>query len=127
MSSSAPPEEIVRLAGALSRALAADLSTPALENPEGWRIACVEPRRFGIWRALIELRTDDRSLGFLVSPTDPAEPAYRRTPRWDFVYFSEDVPDPEQDRIYRRDRATIDRVARWLEALDRESAITDRG
>lgn len=122
MSSSAPPAPIVALAEALSSALAADLSTPSLENPEGWRIAVVEPRRFGIWRALVELRTDERSLGFLISPTDPSEPAYRRTARWDLVYFSEDVPDAEQDRIYRRDRPTIDRVARWLDEWDRRTS-----
>lgn len=116
------PSEITELAEALARALERELSTPALENPEGWRLARVEARKFGIWRAHVELRTDATSLGFLVSPTDPAEPAYRRTARFDLVYFSEDVPDPEQDRIYRRDRATIDRFARWLEEWDRRTA-----
>jgi hypothetical protein len=122
MRPSDPPASIVALAEALARALTDDLSTPALENPEGWRLVAVTPRFFQIWRALIELRTDTTSLGFLISPTDPAERAYRRTARWDFVYFSEDVPDPEQDRIYQRDRATIDRFASWLEAWDRRTA-----
>lgn len=121
MSAPTPPEPIVALAEALSDALRADLSTPALENPEGWAIERVEPRRFGIWRALIELRAGDRTLGFLVSPTAPDEPAYRRTARFDFVYFSEDVADEEQDVIYRRDRPTIDRVAKWLDAWDRST------
>lgn len=116
-----PPAPILALAEALSHALAEDLSTPALPNPEGWRLVAVTPRCFQIWRALIELRTDTTSLGFLISPTDPTERAYRKTARFDFVYFSEDVPDPEQDRIYQRDRATIDRFASWLEAWDQRT------
>lgn len=54
------------------------------------------------------------TLCFIVSPTDPKEPAYKRSRRYDVVYFSEDVPDAEQSRIYARDRAMIDRFAAWV-------------
>ena len=81
MSHSEPPTVIVALAEGLRRALAEDLSTPRLENSEGWQVGGVTPRRFGIWRALMELRREASTLGFLVSPTDPSEPAYRRTGR----------------------------------------------
>ncbi|HEY8429275.1 MAG TPA: hypothetical protein VIL20_12900 [Sandaracinaceae bacterium] len=119
---SQPPAELAELAARLERALTEELGrTPALPNPEGWQITEVAPRFFQIWRVLVSLRAADRTIGFLLSPTDPNERAYRRTPRFDFVYFSEDVPDHEQDRIYRRDRATIDRFAAWLDDWDRRT------
>lgn len=116
------PAPIVALAEVLGGALREALDSGRLENPEGWAYAPAEPRRFGRWCVLVALaregEAERRTLGLLVAPTDPAEPAYRRTRALDLVYFSEDVPDPEQARIYARDRATIDRFWRWLAAWD---------
>ena len=39
---------------------------------------------------------------------------FKRGPRFDVTYFSEDVPDEEQSQIYRRDRPQIERVAAWV-------------
>jgi len=107
------PAEIV----ALARALELELG----EEHHGWHVDKVEPQRFGRWTVLCALRSGRKSLGFLISPKDVAEPAYKRTDRYDVVYFSEDVPDEKQSVIYQRDRETIDRFARFIEDWDRRS------
>jgi hypothetical protein len=62
----------------------------------------------------VEFTRGQETISFIVTPTNPAEPAYRRSTRYDIVYFSDDVPDAEQSRIYARDRAMIDRFAAWV-------------
>jgi hypothetical protein len=105
---------VVELARRLEEALRAAFGS-TFENPEGWTRAPVEVRHFGRWSALASMRRGRHTLCFLVSPRDEAWPAYRRTAHLDVVYFSEDVPDAEQRRIFERDRATIERFARWVE------------
>ena len=108
---------IDELAEDLSRALRDDLGSERLPD-DGYAIDVVEPRTFQRRVALVLLRRGDTTLGFLVAPTDPAEPAYKRTTRYDVVYFSEDVPDPDQHIIYKRDRAMIDRFSEWVARWD---------
>ncbi len=107
------------LADALTAALARDFGGPSFPNPEGWRNKGARLRTFRSTVPVVELEREGQTLSFIVTPTNPAEPAYRRSPRYDIVYFSEDVPDHEQSRIYARDRATIDRFAAWVLAWDR--------
>lgn len=116
---STPPQEIEMLASDLGTRLLADLDSGRLVLPKSWRCAGVAARRFGRWTVHVELELDGvtgpcETLGLLVAPTDAGEPAYRRTDSLDLVYFSEDVPDPEQHRIYARDRTTIDCFFAWL-------------
>ena len=111
-------DPLERLADALSRALARDFGGPTFPNPEGWQCKGARLRTFRRTVPVVELVMEGRTLSFIVTPTDPAEPAYRRSPRYDVVYFSEDVPDNEQSRIYARDRATIDRFVSWVKAWD---------
>ncbi|MRG92758.1 hypothetical protein [Polyangium spumosum] len=111
-------ESLERLAGALSAGLARDFGGPAFPNPEGYRCKGARLRTFRRTVPVVELEMEGRTLSFIVTPTDPAEPAYRRSDRYDIVYFSEDVPDGEQSRIYARDRATIDHFVAWVKAWD---------
>ena len=126
--SSTPPEPLSpEAADALSEALRAglsmDLDGGTFPNPEGWKLAGVS-RQFLMQKhvPVAKLEREGATLCFIVTPTDPRERVYKRTPRFDLVYFSEDVPDPEQHRIYERDRATIDRFAAWLAKWDARSA-----
>jgi len=100
-------------------AFARDFGGPRFPNPEGWRFEGARLRTFRKTVPVVELAMEGRTLSFIVTPTDPNEPAYRRSPHYDVVYFSEDVPDHEQSKIYARDRATIDRFAAWVGAWDR--------
>jgi hypothetical protein len=116
---SASPPEIALLSAELGAALLRALESGALTLPRAWRCTGVTARRFGRWTVHVELERDAgprETLGLLVAPTDPGEPAYRRTSALDLVYFSQDVPDPMQHLIYARDRATIDRFFAWLGA-----------
>lgn len=86
---------------------------------DGWVFEGAAPRfLMGTHVPVLAFRNGDRTLCFIVTPTDPASPAYKRTARYDLVYFSEDVADDRQSEIYRRDREVIDRVAAWLRAWD---------
>lgn len=110
------PEE----ADALSKTLTAALqpALPAL-GQGGWELASVAPRLLmGTHMPVVAFRRASDTLCFIVTPTDPSKPAYKRTPRYDVVYFSEDVPDDQQSQIYRRDRELIDRFAAFLRAWD---------
>ena len=111
-------EPMQRLVDALSVAFSRDFGGSAFPNPEGWRNKGARLRTFRRTVPVVELEMEGRTLSFIVTPTNPAEPAYRRSSRYDVVYFSEDVPDSEQSRIYARDRATIDRFAAWVKAWD---------
>jgi len=59
------------------------------------------------------------TLGFIVSPSIPGERAYRKSARFDVVYFSEDVADDQQQGVYDRNRAMIDHFAAWIIAWDK--------
>jgi hypothetical protein len=113
------PEPIQRLAETLDRDLARDFGGPAFPNPEGWTSKGVGLRTFRSTVPVATFARGGQTLCFIVTPTNPVEPAYKRSRAHDIVYFSEDVPDAEQSRIYARDRAMIDRFAAWIVAWDR--------
>ena len=62
---------------------------------------------------------DGTTLAFIVTPKDPSGKSFKRSACFDLSYFSEDVPDEEQGRIYARDREQIERVGKWLVTWDR--------
>ena len=66
---------------------------------------------------------DGATLAFIVTPRDPETRVYKRTERRDVVYFSEDVPDAEQQTIYDRDKSTIDAFVAWLAAWDARGEV----
>ena len=103
-----------RLADELTTALERDFGGPLFPNPDGYKCHGAKLRTFRQTVPVVEFRRGNETLSFIVTPTNPAEPAYRRSLRYDIVYFSEDVPDAEQSRIYARDRAMIDRFAAWI-------------
>lgn len=112
------PDPIARLVARLDEALTRDLGGAALPNPESWRL--VKVRAYERWTRVAEvlLARPDRTLAFIVAPRDPDQPAFRRTARYDLVYYSDDLPPSEHDGLYGRDKETIERFASWLEAWD---------
>ena len=97
-------------------AAAADVH-PAVE---GWKLRGVAPRfLMGRQVPVATFEREASTLAFMLSLTDPKEPAYKRSARFDITYFSEDVPDDQQQGVYDRHRAMIDRFAAWLIAWDR--------
>jgi hypothetical protein len=114
-----PPEAIQRLAERLGSRLTLDFGGASFPNPEGWISRGVAVRTFRSAVAVASFALGEKTLCFIVTLTNPAEPAYKRSRQYDIVYFSEDVPDNEQSRIYARDRRMIDRFATWLIARDR--------
>jgi hypothetical protein len=82
----------------------------------------VKPVQFARLVPVAKFVREGATLCFIVSPSDPNEPAYKRSRRYDIVYFSEDVPDAEQSRIYARDRPMIDRFAAWVIHWDASGA-----
>jgi hypothetical protein len=110
-----PPEVVETLCTQLPQALRASLSDGGFQNPERWVLEGAALRSLlGRLLPVVTLRRPEATLCFLVTPTDPASPAYKRTRRWDVTYFSEDVPDDAQHQVFARDRATIDRFVAWL-------------
>ena len=109
------------LSDALGAALEKEFASTSFPNPEGYAFRGVRLRTFRQTVPVVEFSHGQETLSFIVTPTNPAEPAYRRSARYDIVYFSEDVPDAEQSRIYARDRAMIDRFAGWVMKWDRAS------
>jgi hypothetical protein len=107
------------LADALTIALERDFGTSSFPNPDGYACKGARLRTFRQTVPVVEFMRGNETLSFIVTPTNPAEPAYRRSARYDIVYFSEDVADAEQSRIYARDRAMIDRFAAWVMKSDR--------
>jgi hypothetical protein len=73
----------------------------------------------GTHHPVVLYRRGEERLSFIVTAKDPAQRVYKRTKRYDVTYFSEDVPDEEQSRIYQRDRVQIDRFLAALAAWDR--------
>jgi hypothetical protein len=120
MSSPDPHEALV---DSLSRALGRDFGGPSFPSPEGYRFVGARLRTFRRTVPVVELAREGQTLSFIVTPTDPKEPAYKRSARYDIVYFSEDVPDDQQSKIHARDRAVIDRFVAWLSAWDRAGGV----
>ena len=109
------------LATVITTALERDFGGPTFPNPDGYHCNGAKLRTFRQTVPVVEFHRGTESLSFIVTPTNPAEPAYRRSLRYDIVYFSEDVPDAEQSRIYARDRVMIDRFASWVMKWDQSS------
>ncbi len=109
------------LTNVLTTALERDFGGSTFPNPDGYKCNGAKLRTFRQTVPVVEFTRGNETLSFIVTPTNPAEPAYRRSPRYDIVYFSEDVPDAEQSRIYARDRMMIDRFAAWVMKWDRAS------
>ena len=85
----------------------------------GWAFEAAAPRfLMRTHLPVVSFRNGEKTLCFIVTPTDRSAPAYKRTARHDLVYFSEDVADNKQSEIYARDREFIDRFAAWLAAWD---------
>jgi hypothetical protein len=121
-----PYEEADRIAVALGAWLAREFGGPHLQNPEGYRIVDVKARFYMMKHLPVAmLAQDNHTLGFIVTPTNPNERTYARTPRFDVTYFTEDVKDEEQDSIYQKARPMIDRFVGWVGRWDREGG--DRG
>lgn len=109
------------LAQLLAEALARDFGGAIFPNPDGYAFKGARLRTFRQTVPVVEFARGPETLSFILTPTNPTEPAYKRSDRFDIVYFSEDVPDAEQSRIYARDRAMIDRFAAWVIKWDRMS------
>ena len=114
-------EPLQLLTNALTSALERDFGSPAFPNPDGYECKGARLRTFRQTVPVVEFARGNETLSFIVTPTNAAEPAYRRSIHYDIVYFSEDVPDAEQSRIYARDRAMIDRFAAWIKKWDQAS------
>lgn len=85
----------------------------------GWALVSAATRfLMGAHLPVAAFARDGATLAFIVTPTDPATRVYKRTARLDVVYFSEDVPDAEQQTIYDRDKVSIDAFVAWLGEWD---------
>jgi hypothetical protein len=106
------------LAAAFERARAAG----ELAESSGWSLADASPQAVmgGTWPVLHFSRGPAHNVCFLVMPSDAAGPAYRRTARLSLSYFSPDVPNAAQDRVYARDRAWIEAFIGWIARIDPE-------
>jgi hypothetical protein len=68
------------------------------------------------------LANDARTLCFILGPSDPAQPAFKRGRRFDVVYYSDDLAVADHGSLYARDKDAIERIARWLVAWDQAAA-----
>ncbi|HRI65181.1 MAG TPA: hypothetical protein PK156_13120 [Polyangium sp.] len=109
------------LTNSLAAAIGKEFGSTAFPNPDGYAFRGARLRTFRQTVPVVDFTRGQETISFIITPTNPAEPAYRRSARYDIVYFSEDVPDAEQSRIYARDRAMIDRFAGWIMKWDRAS------
>ena len=82
---------------------------------DGWVFEAVTSR-YLMQRHLpvVTFRRGTDSLCFIVTATDATAQVFRHGARFDVTYFSEDVPDAQQSKIYRRDKPQIERVAGWV-------------
>ncbi len=112
-------EMLQSLVDSLARAITNEFGNVSFPNPDGYEFRGARLRTFRQTVPVVEFSRGNESLSFIITPTNSAEPAYKRSARYDIVYFSEDVPDSEQSRIYARDRAMIDRFANWIMKWDR--------
>src|SRR5262245_35955224 len=92
------PERAARIAAMLEEAISNSAAPPAID---GWKLRGVAPRfLMGRHVPVAMFERGDKTLGFIVSPSIAGERAYRRSARFDIVYFSEDVPDDRQQGVY---------------------------
>jgi hypothetical protein len=109
-----------KIAALLQDALTRVPAEPPSPAADGWKLQGVSARfLMGRHVPVAMFEREGSTLGFIVSPTIPGERAYRRSARFDIVYFSEDVADDQQQGVYDRHRAMIDSVAAWILAWDR--------
>lgn len=108
-------EVLERFAQTLREAISREIGGVALPNPEGYQLVGVRLRMLqGKNVPVVEFAKAGQTLCFIITRTNPAAPAFRRSAHYDIVYFSEDVADAEQSKIYARDRAVIARFAEWI-------------
>ena len=113
-------ETAAALAALLQDALTRVPADPPSPAADGWKLQGVSARfLMGRHVPVAMFEREGSTLGFIVSPSIVGERAYRRSARFDIVYFSEDVADDQQQGVYDRHRAMIDRVAAWVIAWDR--------
>jgi hypothetical protein len=117
----ASTETMQAMVDALANAVEREFGSVSFPNPDGYHYTGSRLRTFRQTVPVVEFTRGTETLSFIVTPTNAAVPAYKRSARFDIVYFSEDVPDSEQSRIYARDRAMIDRFAGWVIQWDRAS------
>lgn len=113
-------EALENLVTDLERALSEDFGGARFSNPEGWRLESVALRTFRETVPVVTFKAADRTLCFIVTPTDAEQRAFRRSKRHDITYFSEDVADDDQAIIFKRDQPMIERFAAWL--IERDAA-----
>lgn len=111
------PERAGKIAAMLEEAIS---SAPVSPTVDGWKLRGVTSRfLMGRHLPVAMFEREGSTLGFIVSPSIAGERAYRKSARFDIVYFSEDVPDDHQQGVYDRNRAMIDRFASWIIAWDK--------
>ena len=129
MPADAATETKADFAARLARAVETDLGSDALPNPEGWRVGGVALKacRGGDNRVeadidpVVRFELPEHVLFLAVMARDDEKPAYRRTERYDLIYFSDDAAASQQT-IFDRDRETIDRFGNWVEQWEKGSA-----
>ena len=113
-----PDEDLESLAERLRLSVSADLGSSRMPGSVGWSLR--EVRVYQRWAPVVEvlLSGHQRTLGFIVSPTNTEHPAFRRTISYDLVYYSDDLAPSEHDDLYLRDREAIEGFALWLRVWD---------
>ena len=112
-------EKAEALAETFRGALEEEFGGRKFPNPEGWSLVKVSVHYLmKLHVPVAEFSLHEKTLGFILTPTDPATRVYKRSRRFDLVYFSYDEPDEEQHKIYQRDRTMIDRMVAWLQDWD---------
>lgn len=113
------PGSAAKIAELLHEALTREPAAPPSPAVDGWKLQGVTSRfLMGRHVPVAMFEHQGSTLGFIVSPTIAGERAYRRSARFDVVYFSEDVADDQQQGVYDRHRAMVDRFAAWVIAWD---------
>ena len=119
------PEAAAKIAEVLHQALTRAPAVPPSPATEGWKLQGVTARfLMGRHLPVAMFEREGSTLGFIVAPTIAGERAYRRSARFDITYFSEDVADDQQQGVYDRHRAMIDRVAAWVVAWDQGGELS---
>ncbi len=116
-------ESLQWLVDVLAQALNREFGSKSFPHFNDYAYKGTRLRTFRQTVPVVEFTREHETLSFIVTPTNPAEPAYKRSVHYDIVYFSEDVPDAEQSRIYARDRAMIDRFAAWVIQWERQGGV----
>ena len=116
------PASIESFCAHLDAALRREYGTPSFPPVGDYVFAAVGPRHFMRYVPVASFTRGGDTIAFIVTTTDPAERVYKRSARYDIVYFSEDVADDDQHIIYARDRSMIDAFCAWLVAWDPRDA-----